>query len=168
MPATSRGRFLLLFAVLLAAPYPCRAADGSLSRVRERGCLLWGGDAEGGAPYVFPDPGNPDRLVGFEVDLADAVAREIGVRARFSQNAWDSLLPALQRGDFDVALNGIEITPERSAKALFSRPYYVYTEQLVVRKGEASIRGLSDLAGKRVGTLSGACSECHPNVRSGK
>ncbi|HEX9205285.1 MAG TPA: ABC transporter substrate-binding protein/permease [Candidatus Deferrimicrobiaceae bacterium] len=160
MPATARGRFLLLFfAVLLAAPYPCRAEDGSLSRVRERGYLLWGGDAEGGAPYVFPDPGNPAALVGFEVDLADAVAREIGVRARFSQNAWDSLLPALQRGDFDVAMNGIEITPERSAKVLFSRPYYVYTEQLVVRKGEVSIRGLSDLAGKRVGTLSGAVSQ---------
>jgi polar amino acid transport system substrate-binding protein len=160
MPATARGRFLfLLAAALLAVPSVSRSADDSLARVRERGTLLWGGDAEGGAPYVFPDPKNPEALVGFEVELADAVARELGVRARFSQNAWDSLLPALRRGDFDVALNGIEITPERSSEFLFSRPYYVYTEQLVVRKGEASIRGLSDLAGKRVGTLSGAVSQ---------
>jgi polar amino acid transport system substrate-binding protein len=56
-------------------------------------------------------------------------------------------------------INGIEITPERSAKVLFSRPYYVYTEQLVVRRDEDGIRGLSDLAGRRVGTLMGAVSQ---------
>lgn len=94
----------------------------TLERIKQRGELLWGSDAEGGAPYVFPDPTNPSRLIGFEVDLAEAIARELGVKARQSQNAWDSLIPALERGDFDLAMNGIEITPQRESRVLFSLP----------------------------------------------
>jgi polar amino acid transport system substrate-binding protein len=151
--------FLSVVFLLLFLSSSSRSGSDAAAKVRERGTLLWGGDAEGGAPYVFPDSKNVDVLVGFEVELAGAIAREMGVTARFVQNAWDSLIPALTRGDFDVVINGIEITPERSAKVLFSRPYYVYTEQLVVRKDEDGIRGLSDLAGRRVGTLMGAVSQ---------
>ncbi len=149
---------LVLFLFFLLSS-PSRPDGDPVARIRERGILLWGGDAEGGAPYVFPDPKDPGRLVGFEVDLAEAIAKDLGVRAKFVQNQWDSLVPALDRRDFDVAMNGIEITPERSKKVLFSRPYYAFTEQLVVRKGEKGIRGLSDLKGKRVGTLIGAVSQ---------
>ncbi len=150
---------LLIFFLFFLLSSPSLPGGDSVTKIRERGVLLWGGDAEGGAPYVFPDPKHPDRLVGFEVDLADAIAEKLGVRARFVQNQWDSLVPALDRGDFDVAMNGIEITPERSKKVLFSRPYYAFTEQLVVRQGESGIRTLSDLKGKRVGTLIGAVSQ---------
>lgn len=134
-------------------------AGGGLDEIRKRGYILWGSDAEGGAPYVFPDPKNPSHLVGFEVDLAAAIARELGVTARQSQNAWDSLIPALQRGDFDMAMNGLEITPQREAMVLFSVPYYIYTEQLVVRKEEQSVRGVKDLRGRKVGTLSGTVAQ---------
>lgn len=131
----------------------------TLDKIKKRGYLLWGSDAEGGAPYVFPDSTDPSKLIGFEVELADAIAAELGVKARQVQNAWDSLIPALERGDFDIAMNGIEITPQREARILFSIPYYVYTEQLVVRKEENSIKGLSDLKGKSVGTLSGTVAK---------
>ncbi len=132
---------------------------GKLESIRKRGVLLWGSDAEGGAPYVFPDPNDPSRLIGFEVDLARAIAREMGVESRQVQNAWDSLIPALERGDFDVALNGLEITAEKKQSVLFSLPYYIYEEQLAVRKGDDRIRGISDLSGKRVGTLSGSVAQ---------
>ncbi len=56
-------------------------------------------------------------------------------------------------------MNGIEITPQRQEKLLFSIPYYVYTEQLVVRKDEAGIRDINDLKGKKVGTLSGTVAQ---------
>ncbi|MHA2621675.1 MAG: ABC transporter substrate-binding protein/permease [bacterium JZ-2024 1] len=124
--------------------------------IRKRGYILWGADAEGGAPYVFPDPSQPSSLIGFEVELAIAIARELGVGQKMVQNAWDSLIPALERGDFDFAMNGIEITEERMHRVLFSVPYYVYTEQLVVRKDDLSIQSLRDVQGKKVGTLSGA------------
>jgi polar amino acid transport system substrate-binding protein len=140
----------------LAMPRP---APGCMDKIKKRGFLLWGADAEGGAPYVFPDPNDPDTLKGFEVEIADAIAGRLGVRAKHVQNAWDSLIPALERGDFDVVMNGIEITPQRQEKLLFSKPYYVYTEQLVVRKDETRIKGPDDLKGKKVGTLSGAVAQ---------
>lgn len=138
---------------------PSHPQEGGIEKIRKRGYLLWGSDAEGGAPYVFPSPEDPSRLVGFEVDLANAIARELGVFARQSQNAWDSLIPALQRGDFDIAMNGLEITPQREEEVLFSFPYYVYTEQLVVRKDETLIDDINDIKGKKVGTLSGAVAQ---------
>jgi polar amino acid transport system substrate-binding protein len=142
-------------------------ASGSLERIGKRGYILWGADAEGGAPYVFPDPNNPSRLIGFEVDLAAAIARELGVKEKQVQNAWDSLIPALQRGDFDMVLNGIEITDQRKSRVLFSAPYYIYTEQLVVRKDDKTINGLNDLKGKTAGTLSGAVAQNILNQLSG-
>lgn len=144
--------------VLLLLSVPSYAAN-SIEKIQERGYLLWGSDAEGGAPYIFPDPKNPSKLIGFEVDLADEIAKELGVKARQAQNAWDSLIPALIRGDSDIAMNGIEITPQRENEVLFSRPYYIYTEQLVVRKDEKAIKSVNDLKGKKVGTLSGTVAQ---------
>ncbi|OGW19466.1 MAG: amino acid ABC transporter permease [Nitrospirae bacterium GWC2_46_6] len=135
------------------------SSESSLEKIKKRGYLLWGSDAEGGAPYVFPDPKDPSKLIGFEVDLANAIAKELGIEARQSQNAWDSLIPALKRNDFDIAMNGIEITPQRETEVLFSKPYYIYTEQLVIRKNETLIKSISDLKGKKVGTLSGAVAQ---------
>ncbi len=114
---------------------------------------MWGGDLQGGEPYVFEDPRDPTRIVGFEVDIAAAIARELGLRrARFYQVQWSNLVPSLERGDFDVALNGLEDTPERRARLQVSRPYFIYHEVLAVRRG-SPYRTLDDLRGKRVATL---------------
>jgi polar amino acid transport system substrate-binding protein len=91
--------------------------------------------------------------VGFEVEIADALARRLGVRAEFVQNDWSMLVPSLERGDFDVAMNGIEVTDGRRGRVAFSRPYYVFTETLVVRRGDRGAETLGDLRGRRVGTL---------------
>ncbi|GIW42996.1 MAG: amino acid ABC transporter permease [Candidatus Binatia bacterium] len=129
-------------------------ADQSLTRVLQRGTLRWGGDLQGGEPYVFRDPQEPSRLVGFEVELVEAVARELGVAAQFVQNDWSTLLASLERGNFDVAVNGIEVTPARASAYALTRPYASFEESLIVRREVApSIRSLGDCAGKRVGTL---------------
>ena len=147
-------RGIVLVAVIAAASRA--AADDALARLRARGMLRWGGDVQGGEPYVFQEPGAAGRLVGFEVELADALARRLGVRAEFVQNDWQTLIPSLERGDFDVALNGIEVTPARRARVAFTRPYYAFTETLVVRRDDAAVHGLGDLRGERVGTLEGS------------
>lgn len=126
------------------------AAD--LDEVKARGELRWGGDLQGGEPYVFEDPQQPDKIQGFEVEIAEALGRELGARAKFKQNDWSNLVPALERGDFDMILNGLEETPERAARLRLSAPYYTYGETLTVRKG-AAYQSLGDLRGKRVGTL---------------
>src|SRR5207237_1750531 len=114
--------------------------DDALARMRARGTLRWGGDVHGGEPYVFQDA-HGGRLVGFEVELADALARRLGVRAEFVQNDWQTLIPSLERGDFDVAMNGIEVTPARRARVAFTRPYYAFSETLVTRRDGVAVAG---------------------------
>jgi His/Glu/Gln/Arg/opine family amino acid ABC transporter permease subunit len=115
--------------------------------------LKWAADAEGGAPYVFPDPHNPANIVGFEVDLAEALAARMGRKARFVQNQWDGLVPGLDRNEYDVVINGLEITPERAEKINFSKPYFYSTLTMTTRLDDARIRTVQDLHGRTAGTL---------------
>ena len=132
----------------------------TLDEIRARGVLIWGADAQGGAPFEFPDPDGPARLIGFEVELADALAAQLGVSARMQQGAWDKLLELLARGDFDLALSGIEATPDKQSVCLLSQPYYVSPERLTVRRGDPNApRTLAALRGRRAGTLPGSAAE---------
>lgn len=125
---------------------------GTLERIKKRGEITWGADIQGGEPYLWEDPDDPDKIVGFEVDIMEALARRLGVKQRFVQYNWSNLVPSLERGDFDIAMNGLEATAERAERILLSRPYFVYAETLAVRKG-APYTSLADLRGKRVATL---------------
>ncbi len=125
----------------------------SLSRTVSAQDLIWAADAEGGAPYVTPDPRDPSKTVGFEVDFANALAQHIGRTAKFQQNQWDGLVPGLERGEYDVIINGLEITPERAEKINFSIPYFYSTLTLTERLDETRILKPEDLRGKTVGTL---------------
>ena len=118
-----------------------------------RPILRWGGDAEGGAPYLLPDPSDPQRITGFEVDLMAALGQRLGRDPLFVQNQWDGLIPGLLRGSYDLVVNGVEITDDRRQRIDFSIPYYACGEQLSVRVGESRIAGLADLRGRLVGTL---------------
>lgn len=133
----------LLLCLALLAPLPLAAQEP----------LRWGSDATSGAPYVFADPAAPSRIIGYEKEIIEAVARHMGRSARFVQNDWDGLIPGLDRGLYDVAIDGIEITPEHRQAVDFSAPYYITFEQLAVRKDEAGITDLASLAGRPVGTL---------------
>ncbi|MGE0759612.1 MAG: ABC transporter substrate-binding protein/permease [Pirellulaceae bacterium] len=117
--------------------------------------LYWGADAEGGAPYVFKDPVDPEQNIGFEVELAAALSRELGQPIEFRQYNYDSLVVGLERGDFDFAMNGLESTPDRQTRLRLSRPYYRYRLQLVVRNEESRFGNLEQCKaiGGIVGTL---------------
>jgi polar amino acid transport system substrate-binding protein len=121
--------------------------------------LRWAADAEGNAPYIFQDPANPSKLKGFEVDIARELAKEMGLTPKFIQNQWDGLIPGLSRNDYDIVLNGIEITDDRKNEVLFSVPYYYTAEQLIVRSDDQEITSLSDLYGKKVGCLKNSLAE---------
>ncbi len=149
----SMGVLQIFFTVFFLPITSAFAYQDTLEKIRGSGVITWGFDAEGGAPYVFHDSIHPSRLIGFEVEIVEAIARELGVKVQYFQNTWDSILLSLQRGDFDIALNGIEITPEREQSVLFTRPYYVYAEQIVVRASDNRINRREDLRGKKVGTL---------------
>lgn len=152
-----RAVFAVMAAAVLAVASTL-AAD-SLDTLRQRGVLRWGADAEGGAPYVYPDPDQPERLIGFECDLAAALAAKLGVRAEMVQNQWDQLVPALERGNFDIILNGLELTPEHQQRITMTRPYFVYTQQIITRQDTDGLTRLENLRGRAVGVLSGTVAQ---------
>ena len=118
--------------------------------------LRWGGDAEGGAPFVEADPRNPSRVVGFDVEIADLIAHDLGRTPQFVQITFTGLDQAVRRGDFDMGLSGIEDTPARRASVAASLPYYEFHEVLTVRAVDrARFHTLDDLRGHRVATLGG-------------
>jgi polar amino acid transport system substrate-binding protein len=118
--------------------------------------LRWAGDAEGGAPYVEADPSDPSRVVGFDVDVAELIARGLGREPRFVEVAYASIDQSIVRGDADIGLSGIEDTPTRRAGHAVTLPYYQFREVLSVRPADVEqFRSLADLRGRRVGTLSG-------------
>ncbi|MGE0787607.1 MAG: ABC transporter substrate-binding protein/permease [Sandaracinaceae bacterium] len=147
------GREGLIAALLASLLVSCGQSSDALDDVRRRGVLRWGADLQGGEPYVFEDSRRPGHVVGFEVELADAIAREMGVRAEVVQQDWSNLVPSLDRGTFDVAMNGLEVTPARAGAVGFTRPYFIFKAQLVVRRGDDRMHELRDLDGMRVGTL---------------
>jgi polar amino acid transport system substrate-binding protein len=138
------SRRLLPVAAMLAALLS--PTGGQCAAAEAVAPLLWGTDAEGGAPYIYRDPDDPTRHIGFEVDILHEVEREIGRPIVFRQYAFIGLVPGLDRGDFDFAMDGLEVTPDRKAKVLFSRPYYVFREQLVARRDESRFADLDGCA----------------------
>ena len=118
--------------------------------------LVWAGDPEGGAPYVEADPNDPQKLVGFDVEIAELLARGVHRTPRFITIQFQNIDQSVARGDAAVGLSGIEDTPARRATMAVSIPYYEFREVLTVRDGDAQRwHSLSDLAGRKVGTLGG-------------
>ena len=118
--------------------------------------LVWGGDAEGGAPFVEADPADPSRVRGFDVQVADRIARGLGAgpTARFVQVQWSNIDQSVERGDFTLGLSGVEDTPARRARHAVTLPYFEFREVLAVRPDDQNrIHDLGDLRGRRVATL---------------
>lgn len=124
----------------------------TLAGIKQRGEITWGADIQGGEPFVYENPDKPSELIGFEVDIMAGIAKRLGVKPVFKQYTWSNLVPSLERGDFDVVMNGLESTAERRERILLSDPYYIYAETLTVR-ADSPYRSVFDLRGKRAGTL---------------
>ena len=155
---------------LIIVTLSCVAAGAELDDVQRRGELVWAADQEGGGPHVFPDPADPRRISGFEVELTELIAGELGVKGRFLQGQWDRL-PLLLGQSADCVINGIELTPERRRDYSCSRPYFGYALQLLGRRGAApaSFAELADPGPSgpwRVGVLTGSAAEMEMRARS--
>ena len=161
------GARAALCAALLALFAGPLARGDTLDEIQKRGVLRFGGDAEGGGPFVYPREDDPNRVQGFEIELADLLAAKLGVKAEFSQGQWDKLPDLLKRGDIDVVLNGYEWTPIRSERYAATIPYYVYELQMLVRKSDERLKSLPDLGmpgldGKmRIAVLGGSAAETY-------
>jgi len=141
-----RARILLALALLPLVAAPA-LAQSTLERVRRSGTLRIGTDATY-PPLEYVEGG---QCAGFDVDLGNALARELGVRAEFVNASFDGIFPALANGSFDAVMSSVTITPERSASMLFTDPYYESGQRIVVRRDTPGVATQGDLSGKHVG-----------------
>jgi cystine transport system substrate-binding protein len=97
-------------------------------------------------PFSYHD--QTGELVGFDVEIAEAVADKLGLEVSFQETQWDAIFAGLEAGRFDVIANQVSINPEREEKYLFSAPYSVSPGVIVVPEDDDSIASFADLAGK--------------------
>lgn len=138
-------------------------AQSALERIKQSGELRVGTDAT----YPPLESAEGGQFTGFDIDLGNAIARELGVRARYINSGFDGIFPALQNGTFDVVISSVTITPERSNAMLFSDPYYNSGQLISVRKGTQGINTPEDLAGKKVGVQINTTAQIDLDKRNG-
>lgn len=156
------SRCWLLLCLLQLTPFTAIAHADALAGIQQRGTLRWGGDASGGGPYIYEDASG--KLIGFEYELVDYLAQQLGVKPEFVQWEWETLPQKLKQGSIDLVLNGYEWSAERENETPSSIPYYIYKLQLLARSDDGSIKNWGDLRAKtgskrkRVGVLQGSAA----------
>lgn len=138
--------FLLVLFLVASLPGRHANAQSALEQIRQRGTLVIGVDAT----YPPFEIKVGDRFEGFDIDLGNEIGKELGVRVRWENIAWDGIFAALRTGKFDLVMSGVTITDERKKNLLFSRPYFLSGQTLARRKNDARVRSVDDLPGKLV------------------
>lgn len=140
------GSFLVLVFVPALIFIPSARAKGQV--------LRWGGDAEGGAPFVEADPNDPSIVRGFDVEVAEQIAKGLGRRPEFHQVGFADIDQSVQRGDFEIGMSGVEDSPARRRMLEVTIPYFEFHEVLTVRaEDRGKFTTLGALRGRRVGAL---------------
>ena len=140
-------KVLCLVLVLLLSVGVCLADESDLlARIQAEGKLVVAMEGTW-QPWTYHD--DDDVLVGFDVDVARAIAGKLGVEVEFAECPWDSLFGGLGSGRYDLILNGVEYTDERAEKYAMSTPYAYIRTALIVRGDNESIKSFEDLNGKK-------------------
>ncbi len=126
-----------------------KAPSGLAATIVERGTVLVSTDANY-APQSSIDQ-ETNELVGFDIDVAKAMAEVLGLTVEFKTVQWETVIPGLQTAKWDVSIGSMTITDERDKVVDFTVPYYYTSGQVFVKKGGPQIAGVEDLAGKKVG-----------------
>jgi polar amino acid transport system substrate-binding protein len=142
-----------LLVISLALP-----ACSSSSKIRIATDATW-------PPFEYIDDSN--NIVGFDIDLMNAIAAKEGLDIEYVNVGFDALLAGIGSGTYDAAISSITIKPERAASMLFSDPYYVAGQMIVVKKDNTSITGESSLKGKKLGAQLGTTGESYAQEVTG-
>lgn len=154
-------KFLIVFSLILTGVIIAGCASDSenssdsssgdqavnlLDTIKERGTLEVGVEATF-PPFTFHDEN--DKLVGFDVEVAEAVAAELGVDINFTETKWDSLIAGLDVNHYDIIFSNVAVTEERQEKYDFSEPYAYARPTIIIRSDEDSINSFEDISGKK-------------------
>ncbi|MGL4198894.1 MAG: amino acid ABC transporter substrate-binding protein [Allorhizobium sp.] len=127
---------------LILAP---AVAGENLDQIKAAGVIKIGTEGTY-APFTFHNADN--KLVGFDVEIGQAVADKLGVKAEFVEGKWDGLIAGLDANRYDAVINQVGITEARKQKYDFSDPYIVSKAVLIVKDGNEEIKSFDDLKGK--------------------
>ncbi|WP_367300935.1 ABC transporter substrate-binding protein/permease [Leuconostoc carnosum] len=146
---------ILLLPLMIAVVPETKAAetDPAYSKIKERGVLVVGLSADY-APFEFHTTvDGKDKIVGFEVDMAKEIAKDLGVKLQIKEMGFDGLIGAVQTGKIDVIISGINATPEREKVIDFSKSYLAPKQTIMVlKKNEAQFTtDVNSFSGKKIG-----------------
>lgn len=109
------------------------------------------------APFEFPKEGSKE-LTGFDIELVQALGKQLGYKVQIEGMGFDALIPALQAGNIDVAIAGMTITDERKKVVDFTESYYTSGLMIMVRK-DSTVKSIDDLKGKTIACQIGTTGE---------
>ncbi|MEO9338991.1 amino acid ABC transporter substrate-binding protein [Mesorhizobium sp. SB112] len=132
-----------LQAALVAMP---AHAGENLNDIKAAGALKIGTEGTY-APFTYHD--GSGKLVGFDVEIGEAIAERLGVKAEFLEGKWDGLIAGLDAKRYDAVINQVGITEARKQKYDFSEPYIASKAVLIVRSDDDSVKDFADLKGKK-------------------
>lgn len=142
-----------------------------LSSAVSAGEIVVGTNAEF-MPFEFTDDDN--NIIGFDIDIINAVAKAEGLTVRMHNQSFDTLIEGLDTGKIDAAISGMTITPTRKEKVDFSEPYYNAAQVIVVKEDTPGYETIEDIKGKKVGVqlgttgalmAEGAMGENNPDLK---
>ncbi len=146
---------LLLTVVLLATCLVgCGAKGATLDEVKEAGKITIATSPDF-PPFESLENGE---VVGIEVEIMKLIAKDLGVECEFVQMDFDSVLIGIEAAKYNCAMSGITVTPDREKNMLFTKPYYVAAQAIVVKEG-SDIKAKADLEGKTVSVQTGTTAE---------
>lgn len=136
----------IVLALSLLALAGCAKKSGDkLSEVKKSGELVIGMEGNW-APWTYHD--DTDTLTGFDYEVGCYIAHKLGLTPLFIEGEWDGLLAGINAGRYDMVINGVDVTPDRSESYHFSDAYAYIKTALVVRADNDTILSMDDLAGK--------------------
>lgn len=158
-----KGRIIMkkILALILAAVMltmclaSCGAKGKSLAEVKEAGKLVMATSPDFPPFEELKDNG---KVEGIEVEILELICEELGVELEIAQMDFDSVLPGVQAGKYDVGVSGVSVTPDREKNAMFTDPYCLAAQAIVVVDG-SDIKGKADLEGKKISVQSGTTAE---------
>lgn len=136
---------LLLVPVLAGCGSTSKTTD-TLESIQSKGYITV---ATEGTYSPFSYHNDKDQLVGYDVEVARAIAKKLGVKAKFVETKWDGIVAGLDAKKYDVIINQVGVTPERQKKYLYAEPYTYSYATIITRKDNNSIKSFSDLKGKK-------------------
>ncbi len=146
------NKHALLLAILLLFVAACQTDDDSWKRVQDRGVLKVGLDPTY-PPFAAADESG---VYGLDVDLAQALAADLGLEAEFVLFGYDGLYDALGTKQVDVLISALVIIPEKTRDFAYSEPYFNAGEILIVPANNSDIEAMADLNGRTLAVELGA------------